>query len=81
MIEVMIQTTSGNNPVIGSSAGLKLLDTITRLSAANNGIKINVKDNIEAQAVLSTLRNVVLDKPVLISIPILSPGSSFDIDR
>lgn len=81
MVEVNIQTTSGNDPVIGASDGLQLKDMIKRLSAANTGIKINVKNNIDATAVLSTLRNVVSDKPVLISIPILSPGSSFDIDR
>ncbi|CAC5383744.1 unnamed protein product [Mytilus coruscus] len=81
MIEVIIQTASGNDPVIGGTDGIKLLDTLKLLSVADTGIKINVKNNIEAKAVLSTLRNVVLDKPVLISIPILSPSTSFDLDR
>ncbi|XP_052102961.1 protein FAM151A-like [Mytilus californianus] len=81
MIEVIIQTASGNDLVIGGTDGIKLLDTIKLLSAAGIGIKINVKNNIEAEAVLSTLRKVLLDKPVLISIPILSPSTSFDLDR
>ncbi|CAC5383747.1 LRP2 [Mytilus coruscus] len=81
MVELLIQTESGNDPVIVASDGIKLMDTIKLLSAADTGIKINVKNNIEAKSVLRTLRNEVLDKPVLISIPILSPSTSFDMDR
>ena len=75
MVEVLLTTTYNGDE------GITLDNMWQALQSSNLGVKIDATNNEEAEAIIDNLKGRTLDRLVLVSVPLLTPGQRFDWKR